>query len=365
MINGDIVKVSCDRLLRAARLTSKEVDLIAGGPPCQSFSMSGQRKSTTEDRGRLFCEFSRLVAGIMPRAFLLENVKGMVSAKSDVASVKCQKCKRIYMPSFRSIFEDGLQQVGDVIVHDCSSCHHRKASVVSLEADVKGGAIKVVENEFALLGYKTQYKVLNSADFGAAQNRERIVMVGFKDHDVDFSYPQPTHCPKGDNPLLIGSMSEAPTLRDVIGDLPENRDVMKSPKAVLWLRNVVRPHAEPVTWSLDGPAPTCGAHQSAKLAIAPKGVPDEQIRRQQWHTKGNRLGLYEPLKVPYTFLSDNSLLRLQTFPRSWIIAGTRMERAFQIGNAVPPILAKVVGLSLMASLRTPMSSLRAAQRAVC
>jgi DNA (cytosine-5)-methyltransferase 1 len=119
--------------------------------------------------------------------------------------------------------------------------------------------------------------------------------------------------------------------------------------ARLWVKNVVRPHDEPVTWTIDRPSPTIGAHQGAKLALAPVGVPEEQIFRQQWHTKGRRQGDTKPVPVVHEYLSDEELLRLQTFPTWWYLHGTRMQRAFQIGNAVPPVLAKAVGEAVIAA----------------
>jgi DNA (cytosine-5)-methyltransferase 1 len=122
--------------------------------------------------------------------------------------------------------------------------------------------------------------------------------------------------------------------------------------ARLWVRNIVRPKDEPVTWRLDArPSPTIGAHQAAKLSIAPYGVPQKQIDRQQWHTKGNRQGDTPPVDVEYEFLSDGELLMLQTFPRHRYLYGTRMERARQIGNAVPPLLGKVVGEAIAESMK--------------
>jgi DNA (cytosine-5)-methyltransferase 1 len=120
--------------------------------------------------------------------------------------------------------------------------------------------------------------------------------------------------------------------------------------AVLWVKNVVRPHDEPVTWTLDRPGPTVGAHQAAKLAIAPFGVPGEQLERQQWHILGRRQGDTPPVFVEHEYLTDDELLALQTFPRSWYLYGTRMQRAFQIGNAVPPVLAKVVGEAILKAM---------------
>src|SRR5437763_2883658 len=96
-------------------------------------------------------------------------------------------------------------------------------------------------------------------------------------------------------------------------------------KAVLWVKNVVRPHDEPVTWSLDRPSPTIGAHQSAKLAIAPDGVPEEQLLRQQWHILGKRQRDLPPVPVTHEYLSDVELLKLQSFPEYWYLFGTRMQ----------------------------------------
>ena len=142
------------------------------------------------------------------------------------------------------------------------------------------------------------------------------------------------------NNQLTSLQTKPKSLRDALKQCNQHSNAISHEKACLWLRNVVRPHDEPVTWTLDQPAPTIGAHQAAKLAIAPFGVPEEQIRLQQWHTLGNRLGKGNQLNVTYEFLTDEALLALQTFPLDWAVSGTRMERVFQIGNAVPPMLGR-------------------------
>ena len=129
-------------------------------------------------------------------------------------------------------------------------------------------------------------------------------------------------------------------------------------KAVLWVKNVVRPHAEPVTWPLTRVAPTIGAHQGAKLALAPFGVPQEQLRRQQWHTLGRRQGDLPPVFVEHEYLTDEELLKLQTFPGDWYLFGTRMQRASQIGNAVPPCLARHVGSAILEASAVPRRGAR-------
>ena len=118
-------------------------------------------------------------------------------------------------------------------------------------------------------------------------------------------------------------------------------------RARLWVKNVVRPHDEPVTWTFDRPSPTIGAHQAAKLAFAPEGVPEKQLFRQKWATKGRKQGDTPPVPVKHQYLSDEELLKLQTFPAAWYLHGTRMQRAFQIGNAVPPLLGKIIGNAIL------------------
>ncbi|MGC1270002.1 MAG: DNA cytosine methyltransferase [Croceibacterium sp.] len=194
------------------------------------------------------------------------------------------------------------------------------------------------------------------ADFGAPQHRERLFIVGSRDGE-DFEWPLTTHenPSRRGTPTLFDTMNlHKPawrTMNDVLyGNGHWRYGELDSSQAVLWVKNVVRPHDEPVTWSLERPSPTIGAHQAAKLAIAPYGVPDAQLFRQQWHVLGRRQGDTPPVDVEHEYLSDEELLALQTFPTSWYLHGTRMQRAFQIGNAVPPQLAKVMGDAILKAM---------------
>ena len=113
-----------------------KVDLLVGGSPCQAFSMVGKRKGLEDTRGTLFYDFARVVNEVQPKIFIYENVKGLLN-------------------------HDG------------------------------GKTWDVVQSVFQSLGYKLYAKVLNSKDYGIPQHRERIIVVGFKDHDVDFIFPSP------------------------------------------------------------------------------------------------------------------------------------------------------------------------------
>jgi len=112
-----------------------KIDLLVGGSPCQSFSMVGKRKGFEDTRGTLFYEFARVVKESQPKIFIFENVKGLVS-------------------------------------HD------------------KGNTFDVIKETFNELGYHFKFKLLNSKNFGIPQHRERIFIVGFKDTNVEFEFPE-------------------------------------------------------------------------------------------------------------------------------------------------------------------------------
>jgi DNA (cytosine-5)-methyltransferase 1 len=338
-----------DRLTRG-----QEIDLVYGGAPCQSFSMSGKRKSLDDDRGQLFLEFARVARYLKPKYIVFENVKGILSARGDHWRCSCLECGNEFMPSF-------LEMKSNNII--CPECYGNAVDAPRLIASSKPKmAMSIIANEFRSIGYSCSFSVFNCADLGAPQKRERVIMIASRlDQPTIYTHELLPRAQVENNfqksLFTEGKLSDAPplrklppTVRQILEESREHLDLIQSENACLWLRNVVRPHAEPVTWSLDLPAPTVGAHQAAKLAIAPNGVPEEQIQLQQWHTKGGRLGKGNQLNIKYSFLSDRVLLALQSFPPDWAVSGTRMERAFQIGNAVPPILAEHIGCAIREAL---------------
>jgi DNA (cytosine-5)-methyltransferase 1 len=355
VIEGDIRNVSSQELLERSGKRAGEVTLVAGGPPCQPFSRAGKRETVEIADGRLFLEFVRIVREVRPRWFLFENVKGLAQSRTTVPYHLCKAC------GFESIipFEkrgNALDGTLDKLI--CQRCLEPGDEVHV--KDVRGGSLEIILSEFESIGYRCHHKILNSAHFGVPQSRERLFIVGSRDNEV-FRFPDPTHFDpneksakglnKGEQLSLLdldSSLQPRLSVKDVLwknghpefGQLDYN-------KAVLWVKNVVRPHDEPVCWSLHRPSPTVGAHQAAKLAIAPEGVPDAQLARQQWHTKGRRQSDLPPVHVRHSMLSDEELLLLQTFPSFWYLHGTRMQRAFQIGNAVPPTLAMHVGRAIL------------------
>jgi len=369
ILEGDIRAISTDLFLSAAKSEVGALDLIAGGPPCQPFSRAGKRETIECETGKLFLEFVRLVNEARPRWFLFENVKGLVISKTEVLDVKCSVCRKTHPASFAQRQKIvAAPDIGAV----CPVCLSVAAEFVWRKD--RGGSLEIILNEFEAIGYKCEWKVLNAADFGAPQMRERLFIVGSRDNE-SFEWPNPTHSnvvneeDRAQSLLFANDTLLLPPWRTMYEALWETGHfrygILDRSKAVLWVKNVVRPHDEPVTWTLNRPSPTIGAHQSAKLALAPFGVPEDQLKRQQWHVLGRRQRDLPAVFVEHEYLSDEELLKLQTFPLGWYLYGTRMQRAFQIGNAVPPVLARAMGQALFNACRPikPKFSRNAGHRA--
>jgi DNA (cytosine-5)-methyltransferase 1 len=356
IIEGDIRGVPSSQFLEKAGVGVGELTLVAGGPPCQPFSRAGKRETVETDDGKLFLEFVRVVNDTRPRWFMFENVKGLMQSRTIVSYAKCCNCNAKKPVPFK-YREAALSKTHLKI--KCTNCGSIDTEISNEE--VRGGSLEIIKSEFEQIGYECHHKLLNAADFGVPQSRERLIIIGSRDHE-NFEWPTPTHCDfktfqtiENNKQLDLLNNPEPQlkpwqTVRDVLWGAGHPEFGRLNPStAVVWVKNVVRPHDEPVCWSLDRPSPTVGAHQAAKLAIAPDGVPDEQLARQQWHTKGRRQSDLPPVEVKHAYLSDRELLSLQTFPQNWYLYGTRMQRAFQIGNAVPPKLAEAVGRAIINS----------------
>ncbi|MBF0243879.1 MAG: DNA cytosine methyltransferase [Planctomycetes bacterium] len=355
VIEGDIRGVDSKKFIEACGLKNQdELFCIAGGPPCQPFSRAGKRQAVDDAKnGDLFFHFVRVVKDIRPKWFIFENVKGLLLTKTDVLTIRCQSCRHTGIAPFYYRMAWGQ---GETHGCPCPNCKGIHTSIVA--NNISGGSLEIILAEFDRIGYKCYHTILNAADFGAPQLRERLFIVGSRDN-TPFRWPYETHndLRKGrdDYQLKLFRVGPDPseqkpwnTMYDTLwSNGHPTYGALDKTKAVLWVKNVVRPHDEPVTWHLDRPSPTIGAHQGAKLAIAPYGIPEEQLFRQQWHTRGNRMSDSKPVPVVHEYLSDEELLRLQTFPPWWYLHGTRMQRAFQIGNAVPPVLAQAVGAAVI------------------
>jgi len=310
-IPGDIRELikhdpECSFLLSKADLLPGEAFLVAGGPPCQPFSTAGKRLAIADPRGSLFREFCHVVKKVRPRFFVMENVKGLLSA------------------AIRPI-KDG-----------------KKASS---EEEVPGSVFNVIKNEFAELGYKIIYGVLDAVHYGVPQFRERLIILGSRDHENIF-LPMPTHFPLHQNPSYRWK-----TLYEAIGDLEDNPGICGSfsKERLKYLRQV----------------PPGGNWRS---------LPDdakELAMGGAFNSGGGKVGFYRRLNYDQPAptlitspvqkatmlchptadrpLSVREYARIQQFPDDWQIVGSTTDCYRQIGNAVPSGLGKAIGQALLAT----------------
>lgn len=274
-IRKDIRELENDQIHKYA---PKHIDVLLGGPPCQGFSTIGSRSSSDpqkrqrkDPRNDLFKEYIRVLNLLRPKMFLFENVKGLLTRE-------------------------------------------------------KGSVFSAVQNEFEKTGYKFHYVVLNAADYGVPQIRERLFIYGsrIKEH---IEPPQPTHGPGRKSYASVGH---------AISDLAEDSCTLQN--------HVPLKHGE-INIKRYSLIPEGGR-------LPEKDLPPELYRRNFGNTfkrlHRNRLSL---TMVPghnafpihpwlHRSLTVREAARIQTFPDKYVFTGPRHEQCFQVGNAVPIKLAE-------------------------
>lgn len=303
-----------DLLLEGGRVLGKEralrpneVDLVVGGAPCQPFSTAGKRASVLDPRGSLFMEFVRVVRDIQPRFFVMENVKGLLSAAIRHRPIK-----------------------------------QRGADYPPLEPDeMRGAALKVVLAEMHELGYNVVYNLLEAADYGVPQNRERVVFIGSRDGE-SVTFPLATHCQSGRD------LPKWRTLRDALTHLVEQNPEFTpySEKRLKYLRLLKSGQ----NWRY---LPENLKEEAMGGAYKSGGGKVGFYRRLSWDKPSPTVTTSPQQKatdmchpVELRPLTVRECARIQTFPDDWIFCGSITSKYKQIGNAVPVGLAKAIGTYL-------------------
>ncbi len=336
MIAGDICGITDKEI--EERLNGEEVDVIIGGPPCQSFSTVGQRKY--DERAKLSNQYLRLLEKIKPKMFLFENVKGILSMRE----------------IFYKEDENGNPIYKEVEKHRGENTFIKKEQEVERYGDL---VMDVLKREFDRIGYDISYKTMVAADFGVPQNRERVFIIGVrKDLSLKWEFPEGT-C---DEPLSIF---------DAISDLPKVGEGERVEEYTTGPLNnyqrLMRGNCEKITQHF------CGSYGD-KIRTVIKNVGEGQgknefnakvdageIDRKYYLTSGfgNTYGRLERNK-PSTTITNNLATpsglrcihyeqdraltpregaRIQSFPDWYHFEGNRTDVARQVGNAVPPLMA--------------------------
>lgn len=297
-ILGDIRDISSERLLDAANLKVGEPFLICGGPPCQPFSTAGKRLGINDPRGSLFRDFVRMIDEIRPRFFVMENVKGLMSAL-----LKDENGK-----------------------------------------ETKANVLDIILDEFRKLNYKTVYGILDAVNYGVPQFRERFVLIGSRDNEGIF-LPIPTHFRIHQNPAYRWI-----TLSKAIKDLESRNSECAafSENRLHYLRMV----PEGGNWKSLPPNLIQEAMGGAYMSSGGK----VGFYRRLSYSQPSPTVVTSPVQKATMMchpikdrpLSVAEYARIQQFPDDWKFIGTIANKYKQIGNAVPIGLAKAIGEMLIA-----------------
>lgn len=296
----------------------RKVDLIIGGPPCQAYSLLGRHDKKMEDDPRtlLYLQYGKFLKEFQPKGFVFENVPGLLSAK-------------------------------------------------------KGEHFKNLREYFDSLGYKVQYKMLDASDYGVLQMRKRLILVGWqKKHDL--GYP---NIPKKKASAVVNDiLNDLPVLR--AGDVQSVAPYRQTANRYL-IESGIRTADEPfVTQNITRPL---NNNDAAIYAYAIKIWNKNRIRLKytdlpiELKTHKNESSFLDRFKVVdgegcshtlvahlakdgHYFIHPNikycrsisvrEAARLQSFPDNFFFEGSRSAKFKQIGNAVPPLMAKIIAESI-------------------
>ena len=305
VLSGDIREIDGADLLSQAGLAKGEPFLICGGPPCQPFSTAGKRLGINDPRGSLFMDFIRMIDYIHPRFFIMENVKGIMSAPLKHISL-VERDKNDSKQCFRTVLD-------------------------------------VILSEFNKLGYKTVYGILDAVNYGVPQFRERFVLIRSRDQEDRFlPFPTYFHMPQ-DSQYRWRNLQD--TIKALEYDCGECAAFSKDRLAYLHLV------PEGGNWR-DLP--------EDKLKEAMGGAYDSGGGKVGFY---RRLSYSQPSPTLVTSpvqkatmmchptqdrpLSIREYARIQQFPDSWKFMGTNAAKYRQIGNAVPVGLALELGKAIL------------------
>ncbi len=278
IINADIRDIKGSDLSK-----NQPIDLIVGGPPCQSFSSAGKQLSVLDSRGELIQDFYRIIDEISPKVFLFENVRGLITARD--------------------------------------------------EKGEPGGVIRKYIASFENLGYSTRAVLLNSADYGSYQRRVRCFIIGTKNGTAP-SFPTPTHQKK--ETMFHTKWNSLKSFLEQYSDSDDTNFVFPTSELLKKIQDLPNGSGLKSMGKKEKTRP--GGHWGYRQGtfIADLNLPARTVTGSasqdwvRWNDKLRRLTL-------------NEVKLLQGFPSDWNVIGTKSQIFKQIGNAVPSIYGELIG----------------------
>jgi DNA (cytosine-5)-methyltransferase 1 len=286
----DIAEMQPAQIMRDLQLVPGDLDLLVGGPPCQAFSVFGKRRGLADQRGQLILEFLRFVEVLQPRAFLMENMRGLLS-------------------------------------------------MTTADSKRKGSLFEMVQKGFDSIGYRSDCFVVNAVNYGAPQIRERILMIGNRGIAVA-DFPSPMHSDRPDDHLapfrtlgdaICGKPDPDPSVMQF--SVRKQKYLAMVPAGGNWRSLPVEIQKESMgkTFYLKGGRSAYWRKLSYEFPCPTVITMPNHAGTSMCHPEFLR-----PLTVGECAL-------VQEFPEGWAFAGTPGEKYQQVGNAVPILLGRLAG----------------------
>ena len=284
---ADVRDLRGAKILTELGLRKGDVPLLAGGAPCQSWSSGGLQKGFSDPRGRLVDDYLRLAKEIDARWLLFENVRGLLTARG----------------------QDGTP--GSALAYVRASLHEH--------------------------GWLSKVALLNAADYGIPQRRVRLILIGYRAGDEP-QFPEATH-----SAAPVGHELPWITLGECLNRVspPSNEEIIRPTGKVAFELAELPPGTGAKSQGkkeATRPGGHWGYKQGAFIADTLKAARTVTASSQQDWIRDPALGLRR--------LSPRECAAIQTFPPEWVLVGNRQAQYRLIGNAVPPELGRVLGLTL-------------------
>lgn len=305
VIERSVRDVTGEELLAAARLRRGEATLLVGGPPCVTFSVAGKREGLQADMGRLFEDYVRLLEDVQPAGLIFENVKGLINAVD--------------------------------------------------EAGERGGAFRRIHAALKAAGYALTWRVVNAADYGVPQYRERVIILGLRG-DRSPTFPEPTHYDPL-RPWPLGAVAPWRDVRSALAGLPPAARFDEEPAVA---NHVARRHGDKILRSFAATLP--GKRNAAYKRDRLRWDRPAKVIRAQGKPKpdgsGQRHSSHQSLHPDeHRQLTVRECARIQTFPDWYVFPDTFANGYRIVGDAVPVELARVLGEAMLHELGMSLPSL--------
>jgi DNA (cytosine-5)-methyltransferase 1 len=356
---GDILKVKPDNILKRSRLKPYELDVLFGGIVCKGFSLAGER-SPNDERNYFYHKQIEIAKVLKPKISIIENVKGILNAKVLSSNVelsikedvdKLWQLRENYKGIKASLRKNGKLTKEFIDYGKELQTQKEKQLNYLLKNNYLISVIDDIYDLYESVGYRVYHKVLNSAWFGSATKRERVIIVAVRnDINKEYQFPEPTHLDKtimnGYKPRLDRLYKRPLTVNDAIANIkiddkdPDSLPMKHQPKTIERFKFI--PQGKNITSVME------------KLP--------EDLKISSFYSRGNTMRLDpdapSPTLVPghsnfpvhpleHRSITVREAAAITGFPLNYKFFGSHTKRCELVGNAVPVPLAEAIADSVV------------------